>query len=48
MSSDILTDKTDALIKYGGKEIARLAKSLPDPTGETVESLNEYELLRNK
>ena len=26
------TDKKDALIIYGGKEIARLEKSLPDPT----------------
>ena len=41
-------DRKDALIIYGGKEIARLAKSLPDPTGETAESLNEYELLRKK
>ena len=35
-------DKKDALIIYGGKEIARLEKSLPDPTG----NLNEYEKLR--
>ena len=31
-------DKTDALIIYGGKEIARLEKSLPNPSGE----LDEY------
>ena len=37
-------DKKDALIIYGGKEIARLEKSLPDPTG----NLNEYEKLRAK
>lgn len=37
-------DKKDALIIYGGKEIARLEKSLPDPTG----NLNEYENLRTK
>ena len=36
-------DKKDALIIYGGKEIARLEKSLPDPTEE---NLNEYEKLR--
>ena len=38
-------DKKDALIIYGGKEIARLEKSLPDPTEG---SLNEYEKLRKK
>jgi len=38
-------DKKDALIIYGGKEIARLEKSLADPeNGE----LNEYERLREK
>ena len=41
-------DKKDALIIYGGKEIAGLAKSLPDPTGEDVASFNEYEMLRRK
>ena len=41
-------DKKDALIIYGGKEISRLEKSLPDPTGEDAESLNEYEKLRKK
>ena len=30
------TDGKDALIIYGGKEIARLAKSLLDPTGDTA------------
>ena len=35
--------KKDALIIYGGKEISRLEKSLPDPTVEDAESLNEYE-----
>ena len=38
-------DKKDALILYGGKEIAWLEKSLPDPTEE---SLNENEKLRKK
>lgn len=37
-------DKKDALIIYGGKEIARLEKSLPDPTGEP----NVYQKLRKK
>ena len=37
--------KKDALIIYGGKELARLEKSLPDPTEER---LNEYEKLRKK
>ena len=41
-------DKKVALIIYGGKEISRLEKSLPDPTGEDAESLNEYEKLRKK
>ena len=41
-------DKKDALIIYGGKEISRLEKSLPDPTGEDADSLNEYEKLRKK
>lgn len=39
------TDKKDALIIYGGKEIARLEKSLQNPsTGE----MNEYEKLKSK
>ena len=38
-------DKKDALVVYGGKEIARLEEeSLPDPAGE----LNEYEKLKKK
>ena len=37
-------DKKDALIIYGDKEISRLEKSLPDPSGD----LNEYEKLRAK
>ena len=37
-------NKKDALIIYGGKEIARLEKSLPDPTDE----LNDYDKLRKK
>ena len=37
-------DKKATLIIYGGKEIAHLEKSLPDPTG----NLNEYEKLRVK
>ena len=37
-------DKKDALLIYGGKEVARLEKSLPNPDGE----LNEYEKLRTK
>ena len=41
-------DKKDALIIYGGKEIARLEKSLPDPTGEDAGSLDEYGKLRKK
>ena len=36
-------DKKDALIIYGGKEIARLEKSLPDPTDG-----NSYEKLKTK
>ena len=40
------TDKKDAIIIYGGREIARLEKSLPDPTEPT--DLNEYEKLRKK
>ena len=37
-------DRKDAMIIYGGKEIARLEKSLPDP----VDASNEYERLRKK
>ena len=37
-------DKKDALIFYGGKEIARLEKSLPNPT----DAMNDYEKLRKK
>ena len=37
-------DRKDAMIIYGGKEIARLEKSLPDP----VDVSNEYEKLRKK
>ena len=37
-------DRKDAMIIYGGKELARLEKSLPDPVGD----LNEYEKLRMK
>ena len=40
------TDKKDAIVIYGGREIARLEKSLPDPTDPT--DLNEYEKLRKK
>lgn len=36
-----LVNKKDALIIYSGKEISRLEKSLPDPSG----TLNEYEKL---
>ena len=36
-------DKTDALIIYGVKDVAKLAKTLPDP-----ESGNRYEKLRAK
>ncbi len=42
-------DKKDALIIFGGKEIARLSKSLPDPIANPDgPQLNEYELLRSK
>ena len=37
-------DRKDAMIIYGGKELARLEKSLPDPIGD----LDEYEKLRKK
>ena len=40
------TYKKGAMIIYGGKEIARLEKSLPDPTDPT--DLNDYEKLRKK
>ena len=36
-------DKKDALIIYGGKEVAKLEKSLPDP-----ETGNPYEKMRTK
>lgn len=36
-------DKKDAIIIYGGREIARLEKSLPDSAGDNV-----YEITRNK
>ena len=40
-------DKKDALIIYGGQEIARLAKSLPDP--EDSEDVRDvYQKLRKK
>ena len=39
------TDRKDALIIYGGQEISRLEKSLPDPEGK---KLNKYEKLRTK
>ena len=37
-------DRKDAMIIYGGKEIARLKKSLPDP----VDAFNEYKKLSKK
>ena len=37
-------DKIDAMIIYGGKEIDRLEKSLPDP----LYASNEYEKLHKK
>ena len=37
-------DRKDALIIYGGKEIARLEKTLPNPEGD----LDEYLKLRTK
>ena len=37
-------DKKDTLIIYGGKEIARLEKSLPNP----LEDLNTYDKLKTK
>ena len=37
-------DQKDALMIYGGREIARLEKALPDPCGK----LNEYEKLKIK
>ena len=37
-------DKKDALIIYGGNEIARLEKSLPDSVGD----LDAYQILRKK
>ena len=41
------TDKKDALIIYGGSEIARLEKSLPDPEDHRRQ-LDSYEKLRVK
>ena len=38
-------DKKDAMIIYGGKDIARLSKSLPDPTEE---DLDAYAKLKKK
>ena len=38
-------DKKDAIIIYGGQEICRLEKSLPDPVQR---GLNVYEKLRKK
>lgn len=40
------TDRKDALIIYGGAEIARLEKSLPDEDPER--DLDEYQILKNK
>ena len=40
-------DRKDALIIYGGSEIARLEKSLPDPEDPRKE-LDEYQKLRIK
>ena len=40
-------DRKDALIIYGGKEIARLEKSLSDPADPDGE-MNDYEKLRKK
>ena len=40
-------DRKDALIIYGGSEIARLVKSLPDP-GDPRRQLDSYEKLRVK
>ena len=42
-----LTDKKDALIIYGGSEIARLEKSLPDPE-DPRRKLDGYQKLRVK
>ena len=40
-------DKNDATIIYGGQEIARLARSLPDPEDPNDE-LGEYKKLQKK
>ena len=40
-------DRKDALIIYGGKEIARIEKSLPDPADPDGD-MNDYEKLRKK
>ena len=39
------SDRKDALMIYGGQEVSRLEKSLPDPKGR---GLNIYEKLRTK
>ena len=41
------TDRKDAMVIYGGKEIARLEKSLSDPDDPNGR-MNEYEKLRKK
>ena len=41
-------DKKDALIIYGGSEIARLAKSLPDPVDPEGTTTDVYQKLRKK
>ena len=43
----VALDRKDALIIYGGSEIARLEKSLPDPEDPRKE-LDEYQKLRIK
>ena len=40
-------DKKDAIIIFGGREIARLAKHLPDPA-DPHDVLDEYKILRKK
>ena len=40
-------DKKDAIIIFGGREIARLAKHLPDPD-DPHDELDEYTILRKK
>ena len=42
-------DRKDAMIIYGGRELARLDKSLPDPTPVEGEgAINDYEKLKRK